>query len=422
MEKAQPLTKVLKEVKEAILPARQEEKKAFSRVHPIIRRIKASIPNADVILGGSAAKGTWLRTFDVDVFVMFHYRDYEGRHMDLSDILERALRRKFGKVQRLHGSRDYFRISENGFTFEVIPILKISRAEQAKNITDISPLHTKWVRKSAKLANEIRLTKQFAKSNNLYGAESYIRGFSGYVCEILTIHCGSFQKLLKAAAAWKNPTVVDAEGYYRKKNVFLEMNKSKRISPLIVIYPVQHDRNAAAALSLEKFSHFVAKAGEFLKSPSPRFFLEKTWDKEELKRQYPGKRIILVCLSPLEGKDDVVGSKMMKAYEHILQQLSHFGFSVAYSDWEWNRKDDALLLFVFGKKPLSEIVEREGPPLFAKSHVGKFRKMHKKTITKNKRLYAIEKRPYTLPEQIFPALISDEYVRERARSSRFEVL
>ena len=395
------IARVLTQAKKEVIPSKDEERQAFSKLKPIIRKIKDSIPHADAILGGSGAKGTWLKTFDVDVFVMFHYKNYEKRSAELSDILGKALSSTFRNVQRLHGSRDYFRITEHELTFEVIPILKISRAAQARNITDISPLHTTWVRKHRKLVDEIRLTKQFCKANNLYGAESYIRGFSGYVCEILTIHYGSFRKLLTAAAKWKEATVVDVEGHYRKKNVFLEMNKSKLVSPLVVVDPVQHDRNAVAALSPEKFSHFILKAKEFLSAPSLKFFREATWSRDELKKKHRGKKIIVVHLTPGEGKDDIVGSRMMKVYEFLEQQVGRHHFEAIYSDWEWNRK---------------------GPPLFAKQHVENFRKLHKKVFTKGKRIYAVEPRPYTLPEKLFADLFKDAYVKERVAAVKAEVL
>ena len=416
------IAKVLASVKKEVLPTPQEERAALLTLKPIIRRIQASIPHADVILGGSGAKGTWLKTFDVDVFVMFHYKNYSNRHMGLSDILHKALSKKFRNIQRLHGSRDYFRINENGLTFEVIPILKISKAAQAKNITDISPLHTKWVKKHSKLRDEIRLAKKFCKSNNLYGAESYIRGFSGYVCEILTVHYGSFLKLLKAASKWKPQTVIDVQGYYKKRNVFLEMNKSKLVSPLIVIDPVQHDRNAAAALSQEKFEHFIKTSKEFLAKPTLKYFRDKIWDNSVLKKAYPKRKIIVVSLKAQEGKEDIVGSKMMKVYEHLEQQLARFEFKVLFSDWEWDRKTEAKLLFVFDPKPLPKTHEMQGPPLFAKPHVEKFRKLHKKTLIKKKRLIAIEPRTYLIPETLIKTLISNGYTKERVASSRFEVL
>lgn len=415
------LAKVLTAAKKEVLPTKEEENISLAAVHPILKILQKCIPKAKVILGGSAAKGTWLRTFDVDVFVMFPYKQYGSKTSELSSILETPLKKKFPSLQRLHGSRDYFRISEAGFTFEVVPILRISKASKAKNITDISPLHSQWVKKHKKLANEIRLTKQFCKANNLYGAESYIRGFSGYICEILTIYYGSFPKLLKASMKWKEHTLIDTQNYYKKKDVFLEMNKSKLVSPLIVIDPVQHDRNAAAALSKEKFSQFVHAASTFLKKPSVEYFREGSFHKSGLQTAFKGKKIVLVHLSPLEGKDDIIGAKMMKVFEHLQRSLKENEFKSLHSDWKWLRGGDAHLYFVFGKKPLPPTVEREGPPLFAKQHVAHFKKAHKKTTIKNKRIYALERRVFILPEKLIEKALKDAYVLERVSSSFFEV-
>ena len=178
---------ILNEVLEEIQPDRNYEKEIFERLGTIIKKINQNQKDFKAVLGGSGAKGTWLKTFDADIFVVFDYGRYKDKSSELSGILEKALKNKFRNIIKLHGSRDYFQLRENSFTFEIVPILKIKKAEQAKNITDVSPLHSNWVRKHKKLVNEIKLTKQFAQAQNVYGAESHIKGFSGYVCEILTL-------------------------------------------------------------------------------------------------------------------------------------------------------------------------------------------------------------------------------------------
>src|SRR3989338_5938399 len=159
--------------------------------------------------------------------------------------------------------------------FEKLDLIIKKINQNQKNITDASPLHSKWVSRHKKLVNEMKLTKQFCQAQNIYGAESYIRGFSGYICEILTVYYGSFLNLIKNAAKWNSRVIVDAQGYYKGKDVFKLVNTSKLISPLIVIDPVQKDRNAAAALSIEKFEAFKKASIEFLKKPSKEFFARK---------------------------------------------------------------------------------------------------------------------------------------------------
>ena len=407
---------ILDEVLEDIKPDKNYENKIFEKLNFIIKKINQSQKNIRAILGGSGAKGTWLKTFDADIFVLFDYGKFKDKSDKLSDILEKILKKKFKSIIRLHGSRDYFQIKESGFTFEIVPILKIQRAEQAKNITDVSPLHSKWVSRHKKLINDMRLTKQFSQANNIYGAESYIRGFSGYVCEILTVYYGSFPSLIKNAAKWSDKAVIDVEKYYKGKDIFKLVNTSKLASPLIVIDPVQKDRNAAAALSAEKFEAFKKAANGFLQKPSKEFFAKKGLKSLFLKGKSKNKDLIMIKIKPLAGKIDVVGSKLLKIYDFLNQELQKHGFKPMKSDWEWDKKNDAAFYFLFGKKPLPKFIEIEGPPLKIKQHADNFRKFHKKTMVRNKKIFALEPRKFMVPGNLLKSAIKGQFVKERCKS------
>ena len=152
---------ILNRVLQDIQPDKDYEREIFERLNAIIKKINQGQKNFKAVLGGSGAKGTWLKTFDADIFVLFDYKKSKDKSDKISGVLETILKRKFKNLIKLHGSRDYFQIKENNYTFEIVPILKISSAEQAKNITDVSPLHSKWVNKHKKLVKEIKLTKEF---------------------------------------------------------------------------------------------------------------------------------------------------------------------------------------------------------------------------------------------------------------------
>src|SRR3989339_2186170 len=123
---------ILNEVLKEIQPDKAYENEIFARLNDIIKKINQGQKDKKANLGGSGAKGTWLKTFDADIFVLFDYKKYKDKSDKLSDILEKILRKKFKKIIRLHGSRDYFQIKQGDFTFEIVPILKIRKAEQAK--------------------------------------------------------------------------------------------------------------------------------------------------------------------------------------------------------------------------------------------------------------------------------------------------
>ena len=412
---------ILDEVLEEIQPNENYEKEIFEKLNYIIEKINQNQKNIKAILGGSGAKGTWLKSFDADIFVLFNYNKFMDKSDKLSDVLEKILKKKFKNITRIHGSRDYFQLRQGKFTFEIVPILKIKKSEQAKNITDVSPLHSKWVLKHKNLINEIKLTKQFCQAQNTYGAESYIRGFSGYVCEILAIYYNSFLNLIRNAAKWNDKVVIDVNKYYKGKDVFKIVNTSKLTSPLIVIDPVQKGRNAAAALSIEKFEAFKKASREFLKNPSKKFFIKNNLEELFLK-QRKNKRLIIIKVKPLGGKIDVIGAKLLKVFEFCKHQLIENGFEILKNGWEWDKSNHAVFYFLFDKKPLQKLKEIEGPPLKLKTHVDHFKKTHKRAFRKSGKIFALEQRKFLFPDDLLKNLAKNDFVKERSKSIKIEIL
>tara|TARA_Y100000034_G_scaffold135055_1_gene205497 strand:- start:820 stop:2031 length:1212 start_codon:yes stop_codon:yes gene_type:complete len=393
-------------VLKSITPDKGETKAILSTAKNFVKKLNSKLKEGKAVLGGSIAKGTWLSgDYDIDIFAMFN-KEYIDK--DISGILEKKLKSlkpiKISGIRKVKGSRDYFQIRQDPYTFEVVPIIKISRADKAENITDISPLHTKWLKKKTnkKLLNEIRLTKAFCKSNKLYGAESYIKGFSGYSLEILTVYYGGFEKLMKAASKWKNGLKIDIEKHYQG------LNQSK-VSPLIIIDPVQHDRNTSAALSENKFNLFIDIAKKFNRNPSPRFFERKKLDLEDL------KGAVVLAVAPLSGKEDVVGSKLLKAFEFIGKRLKEEGFKIGDYDWEWNKT--AIFWYFVKNKKLSINYKHFGPPIKEDDHLEKFRKKYSKNPLKKQgsRVYVelTRDKPYVM--DYLKVLIKHSYLKGKVK-------
>lgn len=398
---------LLKDIVKEIKPSREEEKEVRKKVQGFIKRIK--IKGAKPVLGGSGEKGTWLRgQFDADIFVLFNLGKF--RDKDISGVLEKSLKKGFKKISRVHGSRDYFQVYEGEFLFEVIPILGIKKTQEAENITDISPLHAAWVKKKVneKLRDEVRLMKHFCRAHEIYGAESYIQGFSGYVCEILIVYYGSFLNILKQSAKWKEKTVIDINKYWKNKNVLMELNKSKLQSPLIVIDPVQKDRNAAAALSSEKFEKFKGVAKRFLKKPSKEFFIKKEIKMEELIKKAQNKKLVVLEIEPITGKEDVVGSKLLKSLNYIKDRLEENEFRVLEHGWKWDKKKGAVFWFIFDKKDLEEFKKQVGPPMQAVQFGMEFKEKHKKVFIEKNRMCAMVKREYVKAEDLIKYLVKND--------------
>jgi tRNA nucleotidyltransferase (CCA-adding enzyme) len=398
--------KLLKEVLGEIKPGKKEKDADVfvSKINSEIRKCKIK---ASVIVGGSFAKDTFLKEdHDVDIFVLF---DLKYKDENLSLMLNKILA-KF-RPTLVHGSRDYYKI-KNKLNYEIVPVLGIKKPSDAQNVTDFSPWHVRWVNKNGKkYTDEIRLAKKFCKVAKVYGAESYKQGFSGHVLDIIVTYYKGFLPLLKAARKWKEKEVIDYYNYHKGKALF-NLNKSKLVSPLIVVDPLQSDRNAAAALSLEKFNVFKKAAEEFLKKPSKKFFTEARFDVAELKK----KGAVIVEAEALAGKEDVVGSKLLKVFEHVREKLADFG--VVKADWEWKPGRNAVFYFMLKAKKLPETEVLTGPHAEQKEFVKDFRKKHKKTFASKGRIFAVEKREYRKADDFVNALLKDQYVKERAKKCR----
>ncbi|MBW2991591.1 CCA tRNA nucleotidyltransferase [Candidatus Woesearchaeota archaeon] len=406
---------VLKQVLKEIKPTAEEEKKVISKVNAFVKKINTGLKDAKAELYGSGAKGTWLKGgFDADVFVKYNYSKFAERSDEISKLLGKHLRKKKFKFTVMHGSRDYFRIKQDGFIYEVIPILDIKKSSEAKNITDISPLHAKWVKANGKrYIDDIRLAKAFLRANELYGAESYIRGFSGYVTEILVIYYKGFLGFLRGALKWKDKQVIDIKKYH--KDVFMALNKSKLDSPIIVVDPVDKTRNAAAALSYDKVVELKELAKKFLKDKSKRFFEKEEVTEESLRKKSKGKKLVIIDVEALSGKEDIVGAKIMKSYNFILRRLKEKEFKVIDSGWKWDRAKKAMMWFILDKKELSNYKEHPGPGLESKEHCIRFKKQHKNVFKKKGRLYAKVKRDFVNAESYIKVLLKDGWFKDKVK-------
>ena len=401
---------ILKAVVQEIKPESKVVGEAEEFLKTLNNALKKSRIKAKATFGGSYAKDTWLKgDYDIDIFVKF---DLKYKTEDLSSMLEKAL--KPFKPEMLHGSRDYFWV-RNKMKFEIIPVLDIKKPEHAQNVTDFSPWHVKWVNdKGKKYKDDIRLVKRFMKVQGCYGAESYIKGFSGHVVDILVIYHKGFMPLLKAAAKWKPKVIVDYYGKIGKKAEMI-LNKSKIQGPIIIVDPVQPNRNAAAAVNQKMFDAFADAAGKFLKKPSEKFFEYKEIDWEKLSRK--GKLIIIDIDVP-EGKEDPVGAKLVKAYEYMKKKLDDFKPSPEMII-KWDKQRKATFGYLLKQEKLPEEFEWPGPPAEMKEAAEIFSKKHKKTFVKKGRVYAKVKYEYRNPEELLEKIIfKDEYLKDKVKKCR----
>jgi len=404
------MKKVLDAVETAVTMDSDESERLSAVMLDFEEKIKAELANqkidANLFVGGSVGKGTCLPgILDIDYFMRFNLKKYGDE--DISVICESVLNVVFKEVLQLKGSRDYYRVNSGGFEIEIIPVLYIKSIGQAKNLTDQSPFHVNWVKRKVKgkknLDFEMRLAKQFFRASDVYGAESWIGGFSGHVTEILVAHYGGFEKLLKAVVKWNEKTIIDVEKAYTGKKVLEILDSAKTQGPLIVIDPIDKNRNAAAALGTEKFNLLKEGAVEFLKKPNQKFFDEVEITLADVKKM-SGKNKAFIWKAPPEDKKlDVSGAKMVKYLEKIERMFKKSEFIVVDSGMYWNKRNDGLVWVFIDKKDLSKRQLIKGPPTYSmQNHIMAFKKKYarQKNWREGYHYYAEITRKYTKAEQI----------------------
>ncbi|MEM2713818.1 MAG: nucleotidyltransferase domain-containing protein [Candidatus Pacearchaeota archaeon] len=396
---------ILKKAYSKISFSKEEENLIAREIEKFRQEIQKKFRYGKVLVGGSLAKGTILKKarLDVDIFLIF---DKKFENKDIAalsyDLLKKVTRQK---LQILHGSRDYFVLNYKSkignIAIEIVPALNVKPTE-AKNSIDISPHHVNFIKQalSEKQKQEVKLLKAFVHSIGCYGAESYIRGFSGYSLELLIAKYGSFINLLRNALKWKKaalPIYIDIAKHYASKQDALKKINASKLSPILLVDPVQPSRNALAALSNECFNKFINSCEAFLKKPSLAFFEKKSLDREKLTRKARQKKARLIWIeASMKAKADVAGAKALKFYKEI-KRLVEKNSLLIDSGFEFDEtKNSAKIFFMLKELKLLNI---RGPPLSLKEAVIRFKEAHKSTFVKGKFIYAKQK-PKSINKEI----------------------
>jgi len=380
-------------------------------VEPFLDKLNAQLKSnkikAEAVLGGSLAKDTYLINPDVDIFVKF---DLKYKNEDISALLEKCIK-KFKPI-KIHGSRDYFHIKN----YELVPVLDCKDSTEIENVTDMSPLHVNWIKKHIKnKADEVRLVKQFCKANNLYGAESYINGFSGYILEILTIHYGSFNKFIKAVSQWHPKVIIDPQNHYKTdKDILKKLNDAKTKSPVIIIDPVQPERNVAASISKEKFCRAIAVAKKYSDNPAESFFKKKKKTISTVKKHSKsnGTKLLICKVVALDGNNDVAGTKLMKAFQFINKQIELNEFRIMNSGWDLDN-----FWFELYEDSLPKKKKHMGPLVWLKGkNVLAFLKKHKENVFIDESRFAVViPRKFSNAKKLLKDLIKKNEVKSRVK-------
>ena len=244
---------------------------------------------------------------------------------------------------------------------------------------------------------DVLLLKKFLKANNLYGAESWISGFSGYVCELLIVYYGTFKNMIKQVSKWKGKVYIDIRNYYTSPSEALQYIREAKNSSLLIIDPVLKYRNVAAGVSESSYEKFVKLCRLFLKKPSIDFFKKDIlFDKIKDK----------VLKFKVKSKDKIYLSKLRSKLDIVFKEMNKYGFKCEYGltkNFYW---------FLIKKNKLPKKYTHWGPKIDIKEGAKYFKiKWGKKVKEKNGRLYVILEREFTQAKEYLIYLLR-KYVNQ----------
>lgn len=419
---------IIERATKLVTPNIREEKKledVESKVESKIRRVFGGLsPTPEISLGGSFARGTWLKgSFDIDFFIMYP-SEYQRERLEGESIiiLEKSL---VGyKTHLRFAEHPYVEGFVDGVRVNLVPCYKVAAGEW-KSAADRSPYHTKYVisKMDERLKLEARLFKKFVRVAKVYGAEVKVQGFSGYVCEMLVLKYGSFEATLAGLSKLEPGEILSLEEYDKDLAASFK-------SPVVILDPVDTTRNLGAAISARNVAKLVFECRRFLAKPSLSFFREK------VEKRKPDTELLshtlVVTFSTGWRSPDILWGQLKKSAGGISNKLESFGFHVLRSGVASDEASKSALLFLLQDIKIGDFQTRKGPEYFRASEVRNYNMKNKNKarltwIGEEGRLESIFQRRYTeasaalndlLSKKLGSSGISGETRKEIARGFR----
>jgi len=360
------------------VPSWEDEADMRSKARRILaktRKAAGRFPEVrGVLLGGSFAKGTWLRGHvDLDLFVKIDpstaEAPFERVGLEVGSLATRGYPR--GKMFAQH---PYTEATVEGVRVNIVPCYDVAKGEW-KSAADRSPFHVKLVEKlPASGKTEVRLLKLFMNGVGVYGAEIQRQGFSGYVAEVLIMKHGSFRSALE---------------WFADSSLSLTR-------PFSLPDPVDEKRDLGIAVSGESYGRMVLASREFLKHPSPAFFRGMS----QRARPSMNDEVVAVVFSHRKLSEDTLWGELRRSTKHIVRHLEVLGFIIARSMAASNNADRSALLLIPEYVELPVIEQRVGPTVDRRKDVGSFLSTNAKTsrliwVDDDARVRLLRPRKYT---------------------------
>ena len=377
------LEQVCRAVLKRVTPEKKERVKIEALAEKLLKRV-ADVSGelgvkSTVRLEGSVAKDTWLSGEpDIDVFMRLPKTIPRASLGDVSLRIARKATMGSKHIERF-AEHPYLEAVVDKTRVNIVPCYDVKKGEW-QSATDRTPFHTDYVNGhlDAKMRGEVRLLKKFMKGISVYGAEIKTGGFSGYLCELLILHYGSFQNTLKSFAQHRQRIVVDIENHYEQRENELGLLFKE---PLVIVDPVDKGRNVASAVQPQKLYTLVAASRAFLKKPSLSFFyppettpLSVKELKQKLKKR--GSAIVFLCFGNVDVVPDILWGQLYKSQRSLRKLLNFSDFKVL-RDLAWS-DEKTINMFIFELEDcrIPLVKSHLGPPLEKERECERFLAKH----------------------------------------------
>jgi tRNA nucleotidyltransferase (CCA-adding enzyme) len=374
---------VCEQVSKRISPNLDERKRIGSLAERLRQRVNDTCSSlgleAEVRIDGSVAKDTWLsQEADVDIFMRvaphLSREDFERRCLEVA----RSVTKGYNPIERF-AEHPYLEAWVEGVRINIVPCYNVEKGKW-QSATDRTPYHTEYMKRHLDdgLRREIRLLKKLTKATGIYGAEIKTSGFSGFLCEILTVHSNSFKNLLESAATWKRRQVIDVDKIYsgRETEVYDLFDE-----PLIVIDPVDPARNVAAAVAERRLWEFVALSRAFIQNPCIEFFYppkRRATTSRNIQSRIvkTGSSFIFLTFGTVDAVVDILWSQLYKTEKSLRTALEGKSFTV-YRSGAWsNEKNLNVLVFELERDRIPKTRRHLGPQVERREESQRFLAKH----------------------------------------------
>ncbi len=362
---------VLDEALRLYKPSQEEERYLMDLANTIIHQAKECSINYNgilkITLEGSLAKKTWIRgREEVDIFI--HHDSKILREEMEKQIIEigfKILKELDGRPRLMYADHPYVEGRIRNVVVNIVACYDVTPPNWL-SATDRTPYHTKYIIEKMKpeVRDHVRLMKAFMAACRVYGAEIKVRGFSGYLAELLLLNYGDFNNTIRAISKWKPPIVIDIERHYDSVDELFKLFPNQ---PLIVVDPVDKYRNVASAVSEKRLCELILASKLFCESPSIKFFKPKTpavkiskFRRKMLRRRFVG---IVFRISKWKPPD-VLWGELRKSEEAVKKTLERLGFEIYRSDSWTDEEKICIILCEISNNRLPYARLHRGPPVY----------------------------------------------------------